>query len=553
MNTRMQGWASLRAWARASWVAGGMAWLLACAGQSHAAEPPYTWEPFGYALGYDMEDVDSGVWAGLTTLSSAAPEVCSAARREYSWVGRKYCPAAGSAPGNEWDGPMCRDRWQSCDPPIVMDDFDGAIHPVCRDYPRTAGRPIGTVASISRDLFAAGSSSGTCICPAGSRPDFPSGACVPPRKIELKASRTRYSKKEADKPVDLWVRVHEKGDVNTGLAGQRITLTVTPSEGTPGTLSVANGITDASGRFSSTYRFPVRFDKAQVDTIKAECSSCDEPAMVQIKMAPVVIGFFNGVWNTRQQARDGLIALQELIGPTYGNAVIDYQNFYNQTGCGNPGTTCLQDIAETFAQRGSELNGVLGKRWEHFWEVLSGRYTEPTSWTGDLLGRLSGGVSDLARLLDSAFEAALGEIVTLTARMLSSPPTGTDVEAHISKLQALADDGSDFVLVAHSQGNLFVNAAYDGLRLSRPDANAKVVHVAPASPTLRGEHVLADIDLVINGLRIQGITSVQPVNINLPFSKADASGHTLVGTYLDALRAARGRINTMMLSALDSL
>ncbi|WP_088955049.1 hypothetical protein [Variovorax sp. HW608] len=122
-----------------------------------------------------------------------------------------------------------------------------------------------------------------------------------------------------------------------------------------------------------------------------------------------------------------------------------------------------------------------------------------------------------------------------------------------SKAQGLADENYSFVLIAHSQGNLFVNSAYDGLRSSHPDTAAGVVHVAPASPTLRGEHLLADIDLVINGLRVQGINSVAANNINLPASKSDLSGHTLVGTYLDAARAAREKINGMVQAVLGKL
>ena len=80
-----------------------------------------------------------------------------------------------------------------------------------------------------------------------------------------------------------------------------------------------------------------------------------------------------------------------------------------------------------------------------------------------------------------------------------------------------------------------------------------MVHVAPAPPTLRGEHLLADIDLVINGLRLQGINTVAPININLPTSKSDLSGHTLVGTYLDAARAAREKINGMVQAVLSRL
>jgi hypothetical protein len=109
------------------------------------------------------------------------------------------------------------------------------------------------------------------------------------------------------------------------------------------------------------------------------------------------------------------------------------------------------------------------------------------------------------------------------------------------------------LLVAHSQGNLFVNAAYDGLRANRPETQANFVHIAPASPTTRGEHGLSDLDLVINGLRVQGISSVQPSNWHIPFSTVDASGHTLVDTYLDASREGRGKVRALIDSALNGL
>lgn len=125
--------------------------------------------------------------------------------------------------------------------------------------------------------------------------------------------------------------------------------------------------------------------------------------------------------------------------------------------------------------------------------------------------------------------------------------------AQLQKLRGLADEDYSFALIAHSQGNLFVNSAYDGLRGSHPDTKAGVIHVAPASPTQRGEHLLADIDLVINGLRVQGISAVAPININLPASKSDLSGHTLVDTYLDPTRAAREKINGMVQAVLGKL
>jgi hypothetical protein len=140
--------------------------------------------------------------------------------------------------------------------------------------------------------------------------------------------------------------------------------------------------------------------------------------------------------------------------------------------------------------------------------------------------------------------------------MLSNPPTQADMASQWSKLSGLADEGYSFALIAHSQGNLFVNRAYESLLDRYIDPYmAGVVHIAPASPTLSAgaEYVLADIDLVINGLRVQGATSVPPVNINLPASTNDLSGHTLVGTYLDPARAARARVLTMVQKVLGEL
>ena len=110
----------------------------------------------------------------------------------------------------------------------------------------------------------------------------------------------------------------------------------------------------------------------------------------------------------------------------------------------------------------------------------------------------------------------------------------------------MVGEDSSFVLIAQSQGNLFLTNAYDGLRSSHPSTKAGVVHVAPASPT-------ADIDLDINGLRVQGINTVAPISINLAASKSDLNGHTLVGTYLDKARAAREKVNGMVQAVLGTL
>lgn len=277
----------------------------------------------------------------------------------------------------------------------------------------------------------------------------------------------------------------------------------------------------------------------------------------------LTLGFFNGVWNTEEQAQDGLTAIERVVGPEYKGRVLRFEKFYNQTGR-NTGNTAAQDIAETFIQRSKELDGVLANRWEHYWELLSGRSRMEGSLTQRLLGGVREGASGLSDLIDSLVSSTLAGFVRGLSELVSNPPTEVDMTDHVARLQAMADVRNDFVLVAHSQGNLFVNIAYDALRKTRPDAQAAVVHVAPASPTVRGAYVLADIDQVINGLRNFGSWTVQPINFWMPASTVDLSGHTMVATYLDDVRQGgpqpqatgvtpRTRVKTMVDAALTQI
>jgi len=281
-----------------------------------------------------------------------------------------------------------------------------------------------------------------------------------------------------------------------------------------------------------------------------------EAPFTQCSHFPNLLGFFNGVANTRDSANLSLDRLQRELGPERNGTPLQYELFYNQTGCGS-GTlgaaACLEDIFEVFAQRDRELQGVLADRWEIFWELLSGTHTQGSSLTGRLLGLLGGAGNALLQLIDTTFSAMLNQLVGVTGRLLTSPPTAANTAAHVARLQDHADQELGLVLVAHSQGNLFVNAAFDGLRAARPNAAAQVVHVAPASPTLRGDYTLADIDLVINGLRTTGVNSVPPANLTLPTNRSDLSGHMLEGTYLDTTRAAFARVKGMITTALDAL
>jgi len=252
------------------------------------------------------------------------------------------------------------------------------------------------------------------------------------------------------------------------------------------------------------------------------------------------LGFFNGVWNTNYQADLGRNELRVLIGDTYNNEPINYTTFYNHNGS-SIGATGLQDLAETFIQRSAEIDasGELGRRFEYFWEFIGS--SEPT-----FIDKIKGIFSNAISLFESLYTAINTKLVAIISYFSSNPPTEMDYATHNSQLDVLAADGQKLMLVGHSQGNLFMNHAYDHILPVVTKDRVAAAHIAPASPTLRGDYVLANIDLVINALRIQGANSVPDNNLDINTSRVDVSGHTLIGTYLDGTRDGRTKVKTMI-------
>lgn len=259
------------------------------------------------------------------------------------------------------------------------------------------------------------------------------------------------------------------------------------------------------------------------------------------------VGFFNGVWNTLPQAIDGRMALQELLGDEFNGEFVEYENFYNTTGNSND-ATMAQDIAEVFIQRANEFDasGELAQRFEYLWDAASDS-------DRPLLSRLRDVMSAPAVLLEGIYSAISLKVAESWARLLSNPPTALNYAQHRLTIDTLATEGQKMLFVAHSQGNLFVNPAYDYAKTKLSTESVAVSHIAPASPTLRGPHVLADIDLVINGLRTFGWSTVPPINLTLPAADKDLSGHTLIDTYLDARRPGRARVKQMAEQSLGAL
>jgi hypothetical protein len=256
---------------------------------------------------------------------------------------------------------------------------------------------------------------------------------------------------------------------------------------------------------------------------------------------PIVVGFFNGIRTSFNGATDSSDALRGMLGDYRNETPLMYTVFYNQTG------GMMEDLVEVFRQRSEGLDGVLANRWEVFWDVLAGRHKQEGSFTQRLLGHLGSAASALVNLVDSAFNAINGKVFELLTTFAKDPPTSKDYDEHLRTLNSLSETSKGFALVAHSQGNLFVNHAFDGFGSKIP---TEVVHVAPASPTLRGSHSLSTNDLVINGLRVQGITSVPSNTCTIPFTTKDVLGHNFIDVYL---AGGRSEVEPLITSAVDAV
>ena len=278
-----------------------------------------------------------------------------------------------------------------------------------------------------------------------------------------------------------------------------------------------------------------------------------------------VVGFFNGVGNTMIQAQAGQAGLRkEMIEFSIINQIsggktvtfeeinqpaepVSFESFYNSTGSEN-GSSTLEDLAEVFEQRVLELQqGTISQapgRWELFWRY--GRAGLLSSIPG--IGLLSDWVERVSDEEKNAIVARLGNLI-------ENPPTGVDTAIQHTRLKSLALEGKKLLLIAHSQGNLFVNLAYDAtLTVDNYESeNISVVHIAPASPTIRGGYSLSDKDVIINGLRVFGFDTIQPNNIVLPFRTEEPSGHFLIETYLNPGNSSLVQIADLMRNSFDSL
>ncbi|CAH7053894.1 conserved hypothetical protein [Vibrio chagasii] len=253
------------------------------------------------------------------------------------------------------------------------------------------------------------------------------------------------------------------------------------------------------------------------------------------KIEGFTIGFFNGVATTKEQAKRGQKKIKATLGIShYNGESVEYQLFYNDSYIEGSGLNVLADFAETFDQRTSELEQKQFDRWEAFWDIMSSRQNSA------IIKKISATFAWFAGfVLDFTSEAINATITTFLkelASLVDAPETSQTRMKHHLLNDSLTWKGKKLIYIAHSQGNLWVNESYKHVtsQYGYSADNIRVVHIAPASPTLSpdSDYILSTSDLVINGLNFTGIGSVPPPNTVIAPSKLDFAGHGLIPIYL---------------------
>ncbi len=260
----------------------------------------------------------------------------------------------------------------------------------------------------------------------------------------------------------------------------------------------------------------------------------------------VVLGFFNGVNTTDVQADFAVAWLRKLYPEaTPAGEPITYELFYNDT-------QGFSDFVETFEQRLQEQNGLLAGRFELFFSATQGE--------GGWWNALTSAIPSLTALLGSFFDAYTTATIKGLISAVGDPNTAVVSARHKEQIDHRAGLNHKMLFLAHSQGNLFVNQAYTHAVSKTGNEFVRVVHVAPASPSLSGRHTLADKDAVINALRLTG-TVVANTDVILGYvhrpaglnDSRDLKGHGLLEIYLNPAVSTAGRIRNDVMTALREL
>jgi hypothetical protein len=239
------------------------------------------------------------------------------------------------------------------------------------------------------------------------------------------------------------------------------------------------------------------------------------------------IYFGNGVWVVSPgDARDTLEDLKDRLRPSMS------ADQFNTTKFGvayNRSAGRVSDVLESARQ-------ILGNEYPSLLVALLLQRAGAPDW-----------------LIPDSLQVQLNDLLRNEAarRFLQGQVSESDVAIHVTSYKADIVEGRKIVVVSHSQGNLFVNLAFEKLTAAERNSFAMIPVASPDSVVRRSliGHVTFSNDLVIEAVELArslaGLPSVLPFN-DFAESPQTISAHEFSSNYLTDNSSAQFIVNGVL-------
>ncbi len=265
---------------------------------------------------------------------------------------------------------------------------------------------------------------------------------------------------------------------------------------------------------------------------RAESSEMDKACR------PIDIFFGNGVNTEVAAAHDTVRNIRRWIDPATMRTIDGYPVKFNTAY--NPTKNILLDLLEAYSQKMAEDPTMT---WSHFFRFLTGHFV----------------TAAMAVYLDNYYNNLGARKYSQLASDLASPPLYTDptVLTHVQLYRDAMLKGHRIVVVAHSQGALYANAAHTYLRTTDSagidlGAFAIAAVASPANSVVTGEgHLTSATDLVIQGVRAFTRFTLPPNDSSVGiFPPEDRWGHSFDNIYFNPKYPIRQKTEALVLASL---
>ncbi len=249
------------------------------------------------------------------------------------------------------------------------------------------------------------------------------------------------------------------------------------------------------------------------------------------------IFYVNGIMNTKKEAKENLNELKDSLFQKVSTGQLTQAQFDAMEFdiAYNPSAGLMRDLTEALANK---LEESVETVWTFAWEIV-----------------LS--VPEALTLIDEEIKNdILTKVTAATVGLVINPD---DLGNHLAKYRNSHLQGKKVIMVSHSQGNFFANAAFDVLEAESQQEGSTldifgfgIVSVATPAGTVAvgNRYSTFDEDKVIEAVRVAtlppGLVSPLPSNVAFPQAQEDSLDaplhHNFINAYMSPLAPAREKI-----------